>query len=595
MGRITTDRGNYSSLPPRTSGTPLSTQGTAIELPPLNNDDDSEDEYEYDVYGVQTSNPFKIWIVIFVSVAAVVIIPLAAVTRVDRGPKNEEDPSLDDSGMVFPSGVLFGVGSSAPYDTRSDFRNEIGNVPPYWEEIEESKSDASYSDVSSWGPCYPLNEEVKWKEEVVTESPYRYNNDAITYSKAPKIHGKTPQSSLYSGNDDISHNPNLAGFCRPGFLIIGQAKCGTSSLYHYLTGHPRVLPAKKKQVDYFKYLSFKPMEWYLSNFPSAQTFLARGALMTGESSPSYFPYPEVPHMIRERTRAPGGPHPKIIAILRDPISRSMSSYQYNYVVPALKMIMNSSKNTKANNALANIKEGMSEEYYIENHLFSFEELVRAEISVLAECLWCGVAEDMSRKRYGPPNGIYANDYLDPDSPLTLENADEFCYGEAPSDDVPLLQWADLIQQNPDKVIIGLDYHLIRSIVGRSLYSLFLTSWYACFPKEDIYVVCTEDLRFEPSATMSNVSRFLGLPEFDFTNVTDGGMYNVGFNQGYDTVTSWEDIENKTVNDEDSDYQDFANIGYDVDISDELRNELADFFRPYNEDLFQLIGKQCKWM
>ena len=92
--------------------------------------------------------------------------------------------------------------------------------------------------------------------------------------------------------------------------------------------------------------------------------------------------------------------------------------------------------------------------------------------------------------------------------------------------------------------------------------------------------------------MSNVSRFLGLPEFDFTNVTDGGMYNVGFNQGYDTVTSWEDIENKTVNDEDSDYQDFANIGYDVDISDELRNELADFFRPYNEDLFQLIGKRC---
>lgn len=91
------------------------------------------------------------------------------------------------------------------------------------------------------------------------------------------------------------------------------------------------------------------------------------------------------------------------------------------------MIMNSSKNTKANNALANIKEGMSEEYYIENHLFSFEELVRAEISVLAECLWCGVAEDMSRERYGPPNGIYANDYLDPDFPLTLENADEFCY------------------------------------------------------------------------------------------------------------------------------------------------------------------------
>ena len=599
MVRIT--KGDYSSVPSRTSGISPSTQaGFDIELPPLNDDDDSEaDEYEYDVYGVQTSNPFKIWVVLFVSVAAVVVLPLAAITRVDHENENEEDPSLDDTsyGIVFPSEVLFGAALSTPYDTRSDFRNEIGNVPPYWEEMEhivDSKNDASYSDLSSWGPCYPLNEEVKWNEQVVAESPYRYNNNAITYSKAFKDHGKTPQASFYSGNDDISHNKNLAGLCRPGFLIIGQAKCGTSSLYHYLTGHPRVLPAKKKQIDYFKYLSFKPMEWYLSNFPTAQTFLARGALMTGESSPSYFPYPEVPHMIRERTRATGGPHPKIIAILRNPISRSISSYQYSYVVPALKMIMNRSKNTKANNALANVKEGMSEEYYIENHLFSFDELVRAEINVLTECLWCGVAEDMSREKYGPPNGIYSNDYLDPNSPLTLEIADEFCYGEAVSDDVPLLQWAELIQQNPDKMLVGLDYHLIRSIVGRSLYSLFLTAWYARFPKEDIHAICTEDLHFEPSATMLNVSRFLGLPGFDFTNVTDEGMYNVGFNQGYDTVTTWDDIENKTVNEQDSEDQDFANIGYDVSISDELRDELTDFFRPYNEALFELIGKRCQW-
>ena len=156
MVRIT--KGDYSSVPSRTSGISPSTQaGFDIELPPLNDDDDSEaDEYEYDVYGVQTSNPFKIWVVLFVSVAAVVVLPLAAITRVDHENENEEDPSLDDTsyGIVFPSEVLFGAALSTPYDTRSDFRNEIGNVPPYWEEMEhivDSKNDASYSYLFSHG------------------------------------------------------------------------------------------------------------------------------------------------------------------------------------------------------------------------------------------------------------------------------------------------------------------------------------------------------------------------------------------------------------------------------------------------------------
>jgi hypothetical protein len=391
----------------------------------------------------------------------------------------------------------------------------------------------------------------------------------------------------------LIYNPNLSGLCRPGFLIIGQAKCGTSSLYHYLTGHPRVLPASQKQLDYFKYLSFKPMEWYLSHFPSTETFLARGALMTGESSPSYFPYCEVPRLIRERTRSKNNAHPKIIAILRDPISRAMSSYKYNYVDPALKLLLNRPKGPKTKAAMNNIPADETEEYYKEHHLFSFEELVRAEINVLQRCLAPGgLAEQMSREKYGPPNGIYTDAFMH--SKLPLVNADEFCYGEPISDLIPLAQWDELIQQNPDKVIIGLDYHLIRSIIGRSLYYLFLTWWYTQFSQEDIYIVCTEDLHFQPAETMLNVSLYLGLPDFDFTNVTSEGMYNVGTNQGYDTVTSWETIEQEADEENDTDDQDFANIGYDVDLSDELRIELMNFFKPYNEALFVLTGKRCQW-
>ena len=135
-----------------------------------------------------------------------------------------------------------------------------------------------------------------------------------------------------------------AGHFRPGFSIIGEGKCGSSvrsvlcfasaftpvfvvapnatlqSLYHYLTEHPRVLPASEKQIHYFKvratqkvpntyspvpllqYYSTCPMKWFffLHHFPTTTSFLASGALMTGEASPGYLPYFDVVRRIHSR-------------------------------------------------------------------------------------------------------------------------------------------------------------------------------------------------------------------------------------------------------------------------------------------------------
>ena len=90
--------------------------------------------------------------------------------------------------------------------------------------------------------------------------------------------------------------------------------------------------------------------------------------MTGESSPSYFLYCEVPCLMRVRTRSEYNAHPKIIAILRDPISRAMSSYKYNYVDPALKLLLNRPKGPKTKAAMNNIPADETEEYYKEHHL-----------------------------------------------------------------------------------------------------------------------------------------------------------------------------------------------------------------------------------
>ncbi len=155
-----------------------------------------------------------------------------------------------------------------------DFRNDIGNIPPYWEDINESKSMSNKLITPHVGPCYlPTNDpNTNWHELMDDHQSKIKYVDAISLEK---VHG---------GDKNVD---DLTGLCRPGFIIIGAGKCGTSSLYHYLVGHPRVLPAKTKQIHYFKYFTNRPMRWYLSNFPPAQSFLSNGALMTGEASPGY--------------------------------------------------------------------------------------------------------------------------------------------------------------------------------------------------------------------------------------------------------------------------------------------------------------------
>jgi hypothetical protein len=38
---------------------------------------------------------------------------------------------------------------------------------------------------------------------------------------------------------------------RPHFFIIGERKCGTSSVYRYLVAHPHVLPGRLKEPNFF--------------------------------------------------------------------------------------------------------------------------------------------------------------------------------------------------------------------------------------------------------------------------------------------------------------------------------------------------------
>jgi len=370
----------------------------------------------------------------------------------------------------------------------------------------------------------------------------------------------------------------LSGLCRPGFIIIGVGKCGTSSLYQYLTGHPRVLPAIQKQVHYFKYYTDRPMKWYLSHFPSTETFLSSGALMTGEASPGYIPYPDV--AVRLKTwmaRNAGDGHdpsdghsPALIVIARDPLERAYSSYKYSYVQPALKRL----RRGKFSHALKD----QSDAYYAD-YLFTFEQMIKAELKILKECLKPGGKGEIDAKgSYTESWAVKEFERRNREGLAHMVNIHLSCYGQK-TKEAPRAQWDTLTKMYPEKMINVENIHLVQSIIGRSLYALPLDWYYAIYPEKDIHLVCTEDLKQQPMATMSNVSNFLGLPQFNFTDVINQGVYNAGAHPGYDTASTWKAGIEK----------------YDIPISEHLKEELLSFFKPYNDRLFALTKKECDWM
>lgn len=115
----------------------------------------------------------------------------------------------------------------------------------------------------------------------------------------------------------------------PNFLIIGDLKAATGSIYFYLKQHPDVFMATPKELRYFAYdpqiefyeraKSTRVRSWedYVSHFEETGS-----AKAVGEASPNYLRSPGACARIHERL-----PDAKLIVSLRNPADRLFSLYQ----------------------------------------------------------------------------------------------------------------------------------------------------------------------------------------------------------------------------------------------------------------------------
>jgi hypothetical protein len=321
----------------------------------------------------------------------------------------------------------------------------------------------------------------------------------------------------------------------------------------------------------FQYHRHEPLKWYYQHFPSTSSFLAAGALMTGEASPGYLPYPDVVIDMAKTM-----PEPRLLVIGRNPIERSYSSYKYNYVDPHIKYLMTGREE--------GIPKHQPQEFY-EQYLYSFEDFMRSELAILKECFAPGsMAQTATRQMWGAQAEWIQDEYKrrQRDGLPPLLDLDGFCYGGKVNETVLRKQWTDMVAKQPEKVIINRNVFLVQALIGRSLYLFPLEWWYAAFDASHIYFVCTEELEDLTGESMNKVGEFLGLPHYDnFSSVVQAGAYNVGGHRGYDYEVTWSELNEEHKHD-------------DIPLSAEFRAELEEFIRPYNERLFNLTGRRCDW-
>lgn len=116
----------------------------------------------------------------------------------------------------------------------------------------------------------------------------------------------------------------------PNFIIIGAGKCGTTSLFHYLSQHPEIYMCPKKETFFFleesnraknqKWGGVQSLEEYRELFKDAPE-----NAVIGEISTTYYSDPNSAKAIHALL-----PDTKIIAILRDPSNRAFSDYLMHY-------------------------------------------------------------------------------------------------------------------------------------------------------------------------------------------------------------------------------------------------------------------------
>jgi hypothetical protein len=113
----------------------------------------------------------------------------------------------------------------------------------------------------------------------------------------------------------------MDNFC----IIVGAMKCGTTSLFHYLSQHPEIAPCRVKEPNYFSQYIERGFEWYRGLWE----WNADRHRVALEASTNYSKVPMFPNAAERIACAPG--HYRFIYSVRNPLDAIESAYNQGRV------------------------------------------------------------------------------------------------------------------------------------------------------------------------------------------------------------------------------------------------------------------------
>ncbi len=132
---------------------------------------------------------------------------------------------------------------------------------------------------------------------------------------------QTCPKTLFPGKQSSSMNQGVANHWKlPNFFILGAAKCGTTSLYHFLKRHPDIYVSPVKEPCFFceNFQIIKNPIQYARLFDAADTESS-----IGEASHVYLTDPSAAITLRAFF-----PDARFVLILRHPADRAYSLYHH---------------------------------------------------------------------------------------------------------------------------------------------------------------------------------------------------------------------------------------------------------------------------
>lgn len=116
-----------------------------------------------------------------------------------------------------------------------------------------------------------------------------------------------------------------------------------------------------------------------------------------------------------------------------------------------------------------------------------------------------------------------------------------------------------MEELKEKESLSLDrYDQTRSYIVKGFYAEQLKIWFELFPKEQMLLLASEDFAREPIKIMNQIFEFLKLPPFEVRNFEK------------------------------------TNLGKYTPMKDDTRRLLTDYFRPHNEKIYRVIGRDFDW-